>query len=52
MNELKRLLHGQSGASRLALALAVAIAGYLVLAGSWASTMLDTIDRLGARLPL
>ena len=52
MNELKRLIVEQSGATRLALALVVAIVAYLALAGSWASTMLDTIDRMGARLPL
>ena len=52
MNVLSKLLSGQSGASKVALVLFIAVFGYLALAGSWATTMLDAIDHLGARLPL
>ncbi len=46
------LIAGQSGASKLALALAVAVVGYLALAGSWAATMVELLARFEAQLPL
>ena len=52
MNVLQRLLHSQAGGSKLAYALAAAVVGYLALAGSWATTILDLLGRFEARLPL
>jgi hypothetical protein len=52
MNHVAKLLSAQAGATKLALALTVAVAGYLALAGSWATAVFELIDRFGARLPL